>query len=154
MNITQLIAAHLREVYEGENWTEVCIAEIVSSVNWQQAQQLTPGSPNTIASLLHHLCYWNGIMEKRLLGQNPVVPETNGFDMEVLSSEADWQALQAKARTSFQQLADAVAHFPEEKLANTYATGKASYYKNLQGTVEHAHYHLGQMVIIRKLLAA
>jgi uncharacterized damage-inducible protein DinB len=152
MSVTKLIATHIKEVYEGDNWTSVSIADTVNDVNWQQAQQHTAGSPNTIASLLHHLYYWNGILMQRLEGNNPLIPETNGFDFGELENENDWDALKEKTHQSFIQLADAAQNFPDEKLSTSYAAGKSSYYKNLQGIVEHAHYHLGQIVIIKKLL--
>ena len=152
MIITNLIAAHIQQVYEGNNWTEVCIADTISNVSFQQAQQRTAGSPNTIASLLHHLYYWNEIMVQRMQGENPQVLQTNGFDIEELKDEEDWLAFKEKAHDSFIQLANAVKNFPTDKLGETYAEGKSTFYKNLQGTAEHAHYHLGQMVIIKKLL--
>src|SRR6478735_6069121 len=132
MQITHLMAAHIREVYEGNNWTGVSIADVINDVNWQQAQQKTIGSPNTIASLLHHLYYWNGIIQQRMNGENPSVPETNGFNVGEFNSESDWGILKEKTQQSFMQLAEAVKNFPD--------------------IVEHAHYHLGQMVIIKNLL--
>jgi len=152
MATTNLIADHIKQVYEGDNWTDVNIADTIKNINWQQAQQHTPGSPNTIASLLHHLCYWNEILMQRIQGIDPEVPEINGYDVDKLKDENDWNELKEKAHQSFIQLADRVKEFPEEKLSETYATGKPSYYKNFQGIVEHAYYHLGQIVILKNLL--
>ena|ERR1700759_5391407 len=152
MNILDAIAAHINDVYNGENWTDVSIADTIKDVSWQRAQQQTIGSKNTIASLLHHIYYWNRIMLERVKGNNPSVPNTNGFDVNELKNENDWNALKETTRQSFIKLADAVKNFPQEKLFETSPTGKSSYYKNLQGIVEHAHYHLGQMVILKKLL--
>ncbi len=152
MKITRLIAQHMKEIYEGNNWTDVSIIETIKNVSWQQAQQKTIGSANSIASLLHHMFYWNGIMMQRLKGSNPSVPETNGFSVGEFNNENDWQKLKEKTHESFIQLASMIEHFPEEKLEETYAEGKSTYYKNFQGIVEHAHYHLGQMVIIKKLI--
>jgi len=152
MQLNDLLAAHLKEVYEGDNWTDVNIADTIKDVTWQQAQQQTPGSINTIASLLHHLYYWNGIIMQRLKGSNPSIPETNGFNIGIFKNEADWDALKQKTHESFLQLAELIKSFPEEKLSETYASGKSSYYKNFAGITEHAHYHLGQIVIVKKLL--
>lgn len=152
MKITYLIADHIKEIYEGNNWTDVSIIQTIKDINWQQAQQKTNASANTIASLLHHLHYWNGIMMQRLKGSNPLVPETNGFDVDELQNENDWIALKDKTHGSFLQLSDLIKVFPEEKLEETYSFGKSSFYKNFQGAVEHAHYHLGQMVIIKNLI--
>jgi uncharacterized damage-inducible protein DinB len=152
MQITDIIAGHIEECFEGENWTGVNIADTLKNVTWQQAQRQTSASQNTIASLLHHLYYWNGIMLQRIKGINPSVPETNGFDVNELKNQNDWNTLKEKTHQSFIQLADAVKNFSEKKLFDTSPTGKSSYYKNFQGIVEHAHYHLGQIVIIKKLI--
>ncbi|MBV9962916.1 MAG: DinB family protein [Parafilimonas sp.] len=140
------------EVYEGNNWTDVNIAGTIEDVSCQQAQQKTVASQNTIAALLHHLYYWNGIMMQRANGENPSIPAANGFDVDELKNENDWNDLKEKTHQSFIELANAVTNFPEEKLNETSPTGRSSYYKNFQGIVEHAHYHLGQMVMIKRLL--
>ena len=152
MKPTDLLAAHLKEVYEGNNWTDVNIADTIKDVTWEQAQQQTPGSVNTIASLMHHLCYWNGIIMQRLKGSNPSIPEANGYEVGKFKNREDWDALNQKTHESFLQLAELIKSFPEEKLSETYAPGKSSYHKNFMGITEHAHYHLGQMVILKKLL--
>jgi uncharacterized damage-inducible protein DinB len=152
MKITHEIAAHIRDCFDGENWTDVNICDTLKDVSWQQAQQHTPASQNTIASLLHHIYYWNGIMMQRIEGINPSVPDSNGFNIGELKNENDWNALKEKTQQSFKQLANAVENFPEEKLFETSPAGRSSYYKNFQGIVEHAHYHLGQIVILKKLL--
>ena len=152
MNISKTIANHITDCYNGDNWTSVNIADTLKDINWQQAQQKTATSPNTIASLINHLFYWNGILLQRSMGKNPSVPESNGYDVQELKNENDWNELKEKTHLSFIQLADAVKNFPEEKLEETYAAGKSSYYKNFQGIVEHAHYHLGQIIILKKLL--
>jgi uncharacterized damage-inducible protein DinB len=152
MNITNVIATHIRDCFDGENWTSVNIADTLADVSFQEAQQRTTLSQNTIASLLHHLYYWNGIIMERIKGINPSIAEANGFDVDELKNENDWNGLIEKTHQSFLQLADAVKNFLEEKLFEISPTGKSSYYKNFQGIVEHAHYHLGQIVILKKLI--
>lgn len=152
MKLNDLLATHLKEVYEGNNWTDVNIADTIKEITWQEAQQSTPGSSNTIASLLHHLCYWNGIIMQRLKGSNPSVPDANGFNIGKFKNEEEWNVLKQRTHESFLQLAELIKSFPEEKLGETYASGKSSYYKNFAGITEHAHYHLGQIVIIKKSL--
>lgn len=154
MQLTHLLAQHLKNVYEGNNWTDVNISDTIKDINWQQAQQKTAGSSNTIASLLHHLYYWNEILMQRMKGETPVIPQANGFDVPPLNNEEDWNALKEKTHQSFMQLSEAIKSFPEEKLPDNYApTIPSTYYRNFQGIVEHAHYHLGQIVILKKLIA-
>ena len=41
----------------------------------------------------------------------------------------------------------------DNKLAEVFAQDKyGTYFRNLMGVIEHAHYHLGQIVIIKKMI--
>lgn len=152
MKITSAIAENIIACFEGNNWTDVNVDDTLKDVYWQEAQQITIASPNTIASLVNHLYYWNYILMQRIKGENPLIPGSNGFDVKELKNEDDWNKLIEETHQSFIQLADAIKNFPEEKLEETYAVGKSYYYKNFQGIIEHAYYHLGQIVILKKLI--
>ncbi|MDQ1090003.1 hypothetical protein QE390_004607 [Siphonobacter sp. SORGH_AS 1065] len=42
---------------------------------------------------------------------------------------------------------------PEEAWQKTFVDEKyGTYYRNLHGMIEHTHYHLGQIVLIKKIL--
>ena len=154
MNITHLIAESIMQAYEGNNWTSVSIAETLQNVIFQEAMQQTNGSPNTIASLTHHLQYWNEIMMKRINGEAPEIGAANGFDVPAFQNEEAWKQLIESTHQSFIELSNAVKNFPEEKLMDITPKGKSSYYKNMQGIAEHAYYHLGQILIIKHLVKA
>ncbi len=153
MIITNLIAQHLKQVYEGDNWTDVSIEASIKDIDWKQAQQQTEASPNTIASLIHHLLYWNGIIMQRMKGETPVIPAENGYDVPFLNSDEEWNVLKEKTHQSFKTLAEAIKNFPEEKLTGNYSPAiPSTYYRNFQGIIEHAHYHLGQIVVLKNLI--
>ena len=154
MKITSLIAQHLIDVHEGKNWTEVSIAATLKDITVEEAATLTHASPNTIASLLHHITFWNRLIIKRMRGIDVFVDEKNGYNIPFLQTEEDWQQLQIDNNLSAHELAAAIAGFDETLLEESLLLGGSSAYKNLQGTVEHVHYHLGQMVILKKLVKA
>lgn len=154
MNITALIAQHVIDVHEGDNWTEVNIANTLKDVTVHEAVTLTRASPNTIAALLHHISFWNRVMVKRTQGIAVAVNEANGYDVPALENEAAWQALKADNLRSAQELAAAIKAFDESKLMDPIMPHYSAAYKNLQGAVEHIHYHLGQVVILKKLIKA
>lgn len=59
---------------------------------------------------------------------------------------------------AFEAAAEAAARIieqlPESQLWETFADEKyGNYYRNLHGAIEYAHYHLGQIVLVKKLLA-
>lgn len=146
------IANHILEVFTGNNWTDVNIQDTIKDISFTEAIAITPASPNSIASILYHLKFYNKIMQQRLRGVVQKVNAANGFDMPALQSENDWKNLINETRQSFIDIAKATEIFPEERLAETGPDGQTSFYKNLHGLAEHAHYHLGQIVILKNLL--
>lgn len=91
-------------------------------------------------------------MISRIGGENPIVPEANGFDVGSLGNDVEWKKLIREMLVSASELAVATRDVPEETLELPIVAGGSSTYKNLQGSVEHVHYHLGQIVVIKKLL--
>jgi hypothetical protein len=152
MKITELIAENLLNVVDGGNWTEVSILDVLLDVSYLEANTKTPASENTIASLVHHLKFWNGVIVQRIQNRDPEIPAVNGFDVEAPASEKDWQLLIEQTKNSFTVLADAIKQFQPERLNAPTNFGKSTFSKNIFGIVEHAYYHLGQIVILKKFV--
>jgi hypothetical protein len=154
MKITEHIARHIIDVHEGDNWTEVNLNDTLKDISMAEAQIQTVASANTIASLLHHLTYWNRVMVQRLSGINVNIPEENGFAMPVMNNEEQWTYLKDDNLRSAHELAAAVINYPVHQLETPILPEHSTAYKNLQGTAEHIHYHLGQIVILKQLIRA
>ncbi|HEY6975472.1 MAG TPA: DinB family protein [Chitinophagaceae bacterium] len=152
MKITELTAQHITEVFEGGNWTDVNMRTTLSDINYREATTVTKASYNTIAALVYHISFYNEIVLKRLQGINPEISDANGFDLPPVKDENDWRKLKERCFQSAHDLAEAVKKFPEEKLGELTVTGHSTNYKTLHGVAEHAHYHLGQIVLLKKLV--
>jgi Protein of unknown function (DUF1572) len=51
--------------------------------------------------------------------------------------------------------ANAVEKMPEEKFDEVFVNEKyGSYLRNLEAVIEHSYYHLGQIVLIKKMILA
>jgi len=101
-----------------------------------------------------HFIFYNEIVFILYLVINPEIDEINGFNVPAIKNEHDWQQLKDAVFASAVNLADAVRNFPEERLNDLTVTGHSTYYKTLHGITEHAHYHLGQIVMLKKLIGA
>ncbi len=152
MQLTTLIAQHIIDVHLGNNWTEVDITTTLQDVTLEEATTRTHASPNTIASLLHHITFWNRVMVQRAQGIQVQIDDTNGYDHPLLLTEEDWLDLKKDNIQSAHELATALTQFDETKLFEPILPGCPTAYKSLQGSVEHVHYHLGQIVILKKLI--
>ncbi len=127
----------------------VNIVNTLADVSYEEAAVITPISPNSISMLLHHISFWNRVVALRAKGIKPVINDANGFDAPQLLSERDWEELKKDNILSSQELAVAIKDFDEAILDEPILPKHSSAYSNFQGQVEHVHYHLGQIVMLK-----
>jgi hypothetical protein len=152
MSVTQQIAKNLRAVYTGGNWTGVALKETLAGVTWQQATTQVH-SFNTIALLVFHMNYYVGLALKVLQGEPLDGHDKYSFDCPPIKSQADWDNLLNKLWTNAETFAGLIEKLPDSKLEEIFWAEKyGTYYRNLTGVIEHNHYHLGQIVLIKKLI--
>lgn len=152
MNTAPLVAQHIAEVIHG-NWTEIYLDEAIADVSYEEAIHVPAGLVNSIAMLVNHLEFYNFVITKRLLGTEPVIDDGNGFATSI-QNENDWQLLIQRTLDSFKQLANRISQLPPEKMQELTPAGGYTFYKMLHGLSEHAHYHLGQIILLKKLVRA
>jgi len=152
MNTTKQIADHFRQVHFGGNWTSVNLKDQLSDVTWEQAITQVY-SFNTIAKLVFHINYYVGVVLKVLQGEPLNAHDKFSFDVPPIKSDADWQKLLNKLWSDAETFAGLVEQLPDSKLSENLADPKyGNYYRNLSGIIEHTHYHLGQIVLIKKII--
>lgn len=150
--IPQQIARHFREIHFGGNWTCSNLKDQLSTVDWQQA--ITPVySFNTIATLSFHIHYYVSAVLRVLQGEALNAKDENSFTHPEIASQEDWDHLRQKMWEDAGAFANLLEQLPEEKLGDAFTDEKyGTYYRNLHGIIEHSHYHLGQIVLIKKIL--
>lgn len=152
MNVPAQIAKHLREIHFGKNWTWSNMKEHLSDVTWQQATQQVY-SFNTIAVLTYHVNYYVDVAMKVLEGHPLEGKDEISFNCPPIASQEDWEKLLDKVWSDAEKFAALIEQLPEEKLGEDFIDKKyGSYYRNLHGIIEHMHYHLGQIVLIKKII--
>lgn len=152
MNLPQQIAKHFREIHFGGNWTASNLKEHLADVTWQQATTKVY-SFNTIVALVYHMNYYVSAIMKVLQGNPLDAHDKFSFDHPPVGSQKDWENLLQKTWADAEDFAVLVEQLPESKLWETFTDEKyGTYYRNLHGVIEHAHYHLGQIVLLKKLL--
>ncbi|HYG51893.1 MAG TPA: DinB family protein [Flavobacteriales bacterium] len=152
MNVQQQIAKQFRDVHFGGNWTAVNLKDVVADVTWEEATTKV-GSLNTIVTLVYHTAYYVGAVTQVLRGEPLTAKDKYSFDHPPIQSAEDWQILLQKTWTDAEEFARMIEKLPADKLGETFADEKyGSYYRNLTGIIEHMHYHLGQIAIIKKMI--
>ena len=152
MNVAEQIAKQLRAVYVGGNWTGVNLKDTLKDVTWPQATTKVY-SFNTIVTLLYHTNYYIDAVTKVLHGEPLNAKDEYSFIHPPVQSKEDWENLLNKTFADAEAFACLIEQLPESKLGNTMADEKyGNYYRNLTGIIEHLHYHLGQMVLVKKMV--
>jgi hypothetical protein len=152
MNLTAQIAKHFREVHFGGNWTSSNLKEHLADVTLQQATTKVY-SFNTIAILVYHMNYYVSAVLKVLQGAPLDAKDKYSFDHPPILCQEDWEELLNKIWTDAENFASLIEQLPESKLSETFSDEKyGNYYRNFHGIIEHTHYHLGQIVLIKKIL--
>lgn len=152
MSITKQIAKHIRDIHFGGNWTCVNLKDTLADVTWQQAT-VQVYSCNSIAILAFHINYYVSTIVKVLQGGPLDAHDKYSFDCPPIQSQQDWENLLHKMWTDAETLVNLVEQLPDEKLWADFSDKKyGTYYRNLHGLIEHSHYHLGQMALIKKIV--
>ncbi len=151
-DIAGQIAKHLREVYFGGNWTAVNFKDSLKDVTWQQATTKVY-SFNTIATLVFHTNYYMEAVTRVFKGKPIDSKDEYSFIHPSITSEDEWKQLLDKTYAEVENFACMIDQLPESKLWETFVDEKyGNYYRNLHGIIEHCHYHLGQIVLIKRMV--
>ncbi len=152
MNLSEQIAKHLREVYFGGNWTGSNLKDNLAGINWQQATKQVY-SCNSIATLVYHINYYVVAQIKVFQGLPLDAHDKFSFDLPPITSQEGWDKLMTKELNDGETLIRFISEMPDTVLEDSFANEKyGNYFRNLHGMIEHTHYHLGQIAILRKII--
>ena len=152
MNLPSQLAKHFREVCFGGNWTDVNMKDSLAGITWQQATTKIH-KLNTIAALVYHINYYVRACLMVLEGKALEASDKYSFDLPPVNTQKDWDELLEQCRADAEKFASMVEQLPESKLWDDFSGNKyGNFYRNIQGIIEHTHYHLGQIVLIKKMI--
>ncbi len=121
-------------------------------MTWEQATTKI-GSLNTIATLTFHIHYYIAGILQVLEGGTLDIRDKYSFDHPPYHSQADWEKLLNQLWYDSERFANLVEKMPDEKLNEAFVDEKyGNYFRNMDGMIEHSYYHLGQIVLIKKMI--
>ena len=152
MSENKRISNLYQSIYNGNPWLEVTLSHTLENVTAEQAYRKVNPNLNTIWEIVNHLIQWRRNILRRVQGETVVTPDHNYFVPILDSSEAAWeQSLQSLAKS--QELWNAFFEdFNDSDLEKIYVNNNHTYYEHIHGIIQHDVYHLGQIVILKKLL--
>jgi uncharacterized damage-inducible protein DinB len=152
MDLNVQTAKHLREVYFGGNWPCSSYKEHLADVSWEQAIA-KKHTFNTIATLVNHTGYYVQGLIRVLRGEALNTKDALSFDHPPISSQEDWDKMLDRFWSDAEQAATLIGEMPEQQFGEIFTDPLYGiYYRNIHGMIEHLYYHLGQIVLIKKML--
>lgn len=124
----------------------------LSNIDWKIATTRFQDL-NTIAILAQHIHYYIKGIKNVLLGGNLEISDKSSFDFPEINTQEEWQNFLTKFWSDAESFAELIEKLPEEKLNSSFVDEKyGTYLRNIDGMIEHSYYHLGQIVLIKKML--
>jgi len=152
MTTASQIAQHYREFYRGKNWTWVWFEEVIKDITWEEATQKI-GSFNSIAVLVYHMHYYVRLQSHVLNAGSMEGYDMDPFNAPAIRSATDWEAMLANVYAEGEAFTSMIEGFSDERLEEIFLEKRyGSIYRNLHGNMEHMHYHLGQIVLLKKMI--
>jgi hypothetical protein len=154
MTKSQLIAKRLREVLLDGKWiANTNFKEQLSGTNWQQATWKV-GELNTIALLTFHINYYLQGLINVFNGGALEIRDKFSFDLPEIKSETAWQDLVKNFIINAEMFSYKVEQMDDQVLDEPFVDEDyGTYGRNIEGVIEHSYYHLGQVVLIRKMVS-
>ncbi len=148
------LARRFREIFLSGDWVAGTNYKAqLTGLGWEQATTKA-GPLNTIAALTFHVNYYIAGVLKVLRGGPLDISDKFSFDAPPVTSQEEWEALLQKVWSDAEAFAGAVEQLPEEKLEEDFTDKKyGSYHRNIDAMIEHCYYHLGQIVLLKKIVA-
>jgi hypothetical protein len=111
------------------------------------------GQHNTIAILTYHINYYLEGLIQVFQGGPLTISDRYSFDLPPLNSEEEWVLLKERFWENAALFASLVGSKPDDFLEAPFVDEKyGSNQKNIEAVLEHSYYHLGQVVLVHKLL--
>ena len=153
MKNTQQIAKQFREVILNGTWiANTNYKHQLTGLDWEIATAKF-NSLNTIAVLSQHIHYYIKGITNVFKGGSLDIKDKYSFDFQPILSQSEWENFLTKFWNDAEEFASLIEQMPEEKLKEAFVDEKyGTYQRNIDGMIEHSYYHLGQIVLLKKIL--
>lgn len=153
MKKTQAIADRFREVILNGTWiANTNFKHQLANLNWEIATTKY-GSLNSIALLAQHIHYYINGIKNVFLGGDLEIKDKFSFDFKPMESQLEWEVFLNTFWQDSEEFASLIEQMAETKLDEVFIDAKyGSFQRNIDAMIEHCYYHLGQIVLINKLI--
>lgn len=152
MDTAAQLATRFREViFDGTRIANTNYKAQMDGLHWQQAVTAPEGF-NSAAVLLQHIHYYIAGVARVFEGGPLTISDRYSFDFPAVTDAAQWAGIVSRFFEDAERLARLVEGCSAEQLHQPFVKeAYGSYQQNIEAMIEHCYYHLGQIVLIKKL---
>ena len=152
MNESHRIQSLFTDLYHGHPWLDVTLQDTLSRISAEQANQRPIKDGNTIWEIVNHLIAWRENVLKRVQGEVIQTPANNYIENIPDPTEEAWQQTLENLETTQKEWLYFLSTFNESDFSKEYPVNKLTYYQHIHGIIQHDAYHLGQIVLLAKMV--
>jgi uncharacterized damage-inducible protein DinB len=138
--------------YDGNPWLDINIVDTLKELTPSQAASKI-GDHNSIWQIVQHVVAWRETNLARIQGELVPAPSHNFIEEIQDKSEAAWEKLLGRLQRSQEMLLAYLEKADAASFDTIYKPNQHTYYEHLQGILQHDAYHLGQIVLLKKLIS-
>lgn len=123
----------------------------IDGLNAQQASLTLNQDNNSIEQILHHLIYWNELNMQRYKDKHFQFIEIDNDATFKNVNNLEWDQTIDKIKMVFREWENILTDSNETKLSSIVDDGIRTWHSVIGNLIIHNAYHIGQIVVIRKL---
>jgi uncharacterized damage-inducible protein DinB len=150
MSETARIADQLKRAFAGDAWHGPALMEILAGVDAASAAARPISNAHTIWELTLHISAWDGVILRRIAGKVASPSDEENFPKIRDKSDAAWRATLTELQRRHEELLRVISEMPDSRLTGQVPGKDYDFYFLLHGTVQHALYHAGQIVLLKR----
>ncbi len=139
------------KLYSGEPWIDVNLFDTLSNITAEQASKKIHNC-NTIWEIVVHMIAWRENVLRRLQGEVITTPANNYFSAVTDTSDEDWEKTLRLLERSQQNWLSFLKDYDMKMINVQYPANQMTHHEHIQGILQHDCYHLGQIVLLLKLI--
>lgn len=149
---TQL-ANRLREVILNGTWiANTNYKQELENLDWEIATAKVQ-EINTVSILAQHIHYYIKGINNVFINGKLEIRDKYSFNFPEIQSKYEWKQFLNTFWVDTERLAVFIEQLSEEQLSQDFVNKKyGTYLRNINGMIEHCYYHLGQIILIKKML--
>ncbi|CAN5432660.1 hypothetical protein BH09BAC1_BH09BAC1_28870 [soil metagenome] len=149
---TLRIINQINRLYQGNCWLGSNLTEILGGIPPSQANAIALGFNNTMHQIVRHILATELVVLERLKGNDYVLTPEEDWVPKAEIEKLDWEATIRELFESKDVLIRALTHLQDEMLDRAIIKDYSSIYVTLHGHIQHTIYHMGQIMVLKRIL--